>query len=210
MTGKIKLNAASGGGSVSFQAPSSTGDDRVITLPTTADGTVLTTTNPKSGNILQVVQGGSNAVSSASVNAASIWESTGIDVTITPSHANNKILLMASVHAHCTGPQNNHGVILRKGTGGSYSTLTAANAATSGNIMTLIAAATGVNAYDISGLSFNYLDTAGSTNATTYRCDLFNPSSITRTVYVNRGSSESDSGYYARAASWIIAMEVAG
>ena len=41
MTGKIKLNAFwSGGGSVSFQAPSSTGDDRVITLPTTADGTV--------------------------------------------------------------------------------------------------------------------------------------------------------------------------
>ena len=47
MTGKIKLNAASGGGSVSFQAPSSTGDDRIITLPTTADGTVLTTTKPK-------------------------------------------------------------------------------------------------------------------------------------------------------------------
>ena len=75
--------------------------------------------------------------------------------------------------------------------------------------MTLIAAATGVNVYDISGLSFNYLDTAGSTSATTYRCDLFNPSSITRTVYVNRAASESDSGYYARAASWIIAMEVA-
>ena len=75
--------------------------------------------------------------------------------------------------------------------------------------MTLIAAATGVNVYDISGLSFNYLDTAGSTSATTYRCDLFNPSSITRTVYVNRAASEADTGYYARAASWIIAMEVA-
>ena len=161
------------------------------------------------GKILQVVQGGSNAVSSASVNGASIWDSTGINVTITPSHANNKILLMASVHSHCTGPQNNHGIILRKGTGGSYSTLTAANAAASGNIMTLIAAATGVNAYDISGLNFNYLDTAGSTNATTYKCDLFNPSSITRTVYVNRGATEADDVYYARAASWIIAVEVA-
>ena len=200
----------SGGNSVIIAAPSSNpASDRTITVPSTADGTMLTTTNPKSGNILQVVQGGSNAVSSASVNAGSIWESTGIDVTITPAHANNKILLMASIHAHCTGPQNNHGVILRKGTGGSYSTLTAANGATSGNMMTLIAAATGVNVYDISGLSFNYLDTAGSTSATTYRCDLFNPSSITRTVYVNRAASESDSGYYARAASWIIAMEVA-
>ena len=75
--------------------------------------------------------------------------------------------------------------------------------------MTLIAAATGVNAYDISGLNFNYLDTAGSTNATTYKCDLFNPSSITRTVYVNRGATEANDYYYARAASWIIAIEVA-
>ena len=182
--------------------------DGIVDTDMLAAGAV-TAVKRGAGAILQVVQGGSNAVSSASVNAASILESTGIDVTITPAHANNKILLMASIHAHCTGPQNNHGVILRKGTGGSYSTLTAANAATSGNIMTLIAAATGVNIYDASGLSFNYLDTAGSTSATTYRCDLFNPSSITRTVYVNRGASEADEGYYARAASWIIAMEVA-
>ena len=39
---KIKLNAASGGGSVSLQAPSSTSNDRVMTLPDSANGTVLT------------------------------------------------------------------------------------------------------------------------------------------------------------------------
>jgi len=33
MSGKIKLNAASGGGSVSLQAPSSSSNNRVITLP---------------------------------------------------------------------------------------------------------------------------------------------------------------------------------
>ncbi len=42
MTAKIKLNAASGGGSVSLQAPSSSSNDRVITLPDIADGTLLT------------------------------------------------------------------------------------------------------------------------------------------------------------------------
>ena len=55
MTAKIKLNAASGGGSFSLQAPSSSANTRVMTLPDTADGTILTTTNPKSGNSLQVV-----------------------------------------------------------------------------------------------------------------------------------------------------------
>ncbi|BCV06604.1 MAG: hypothetical protein CM15mV138_310 [Caudoviricetes sp.] len=56
MTAKIKLNAASGGGSFSLQAPSSSSNNRVMTLPDTADGTILTTTNPKSKSIIQVVQ----------------------------------------------------------------------------------------------------------------------------------------------------------
>ena len=44
MTAKIKLNAASGGGSVSIQAPSSSSNNRVMTLPDTADGKILTDT----------------------------------------------------------------------------------------------------------------------------------------------------------------------
>ena len=42
MTAKLKLNAASGGGSVSLQAPSSSSNNRVISLPDIADGTLLT------------------------------------------------------------------------------------------------------------------------------------------------------------------------
>ena len=43
MTAKIKLNAASGGGSFSLQAPSSSSNNRVFTLPDIADGTIATT-----------------------------------------------------------------------------------------------------------------------------------------------------------------------
>jgi len=42
MTAKIKLNAASGGGSVSIQAPSSSSNNRVFTLPDIADATLST------------------------------------------------------------------------------------------------------------------------------------------------------------------------
>ena len=42
MTAKIKLNAASGGGSISIKAPSSSSNNRVIALPDIADGTLLT------------------------------------------------------------------------------------------------------------------------------------------------------------------------
>ena len=41
---KIKLNAASGGGSVSIQAPSSTGNDRVFTINASENGLIHTTT----------------------------------------------------------------------------------------------------------------------------------------------------------------------
>jgi hypothetical protein len=42
MTAKIKLNAASGGGSFSLQAPSSSANNRVFTLPDLADATMAT------------------------------------------------------------------------------------------------------------------------------------------------------------------------
>ena len=42
MTAKIKLNASSGGGSVSIPAPSSSSNNRVISLPDIADGTLVT------------------------------------------------------------------------------------------------------------------------------------------------------------------------
>ena len=42
MTAKIKLNSASGGGSVSLQAPSSSSNNRVFTLPDIADATMAT------------------------------------------------------------------------------------------------------------------------------------------------------------------------
>ena len=43
MSGKIKLNPTSGGGSFSLQAPSSSSNNRVFTLPDIADGTIATT-----------------------------------------------------------------------------------------------------------------------------------------------------------------------
>ena len=92
MTGKIKLNATSGGGSVSFQAPSSTGDDRIITLPTTADGTVLTTTNPKAGNIIQVVQ---HSTSSEVSSTSTSYVDTGLSGSITTT-GSNKVLVIVN------------------------------------------------------------------------------------------------------------------
>ena len=93
---KIKLNAASGGGSFSLQAPASSSNNRVMTLPDTADGTILTTTNPKAGNIIQVVTSTKN--DTFTTTSSSFVDITGMSRTITPSVASSKILILTTLH----------------------------------------------------------------------------------------------------------------
>ena len=66
MTAKIKLNAASGGGSISIQAPSSSSNNRIISLPDIADGTLLTSQSSLDSTKL------SPAIS-AGITMADIW-----------------------------------------------------------------------------------------------------------------------------------------
>ena len=98
MTAKIKLNAASGGGSFSLQAPSSSANTRVMTLPDTADGTILTTTNPSSKTIIQAKCTPSNSEAQASSSSDSYVDVTGIDLTFTPLFSNSTIILVTSFH----------------------------------------------------------------------------------------------------------------
>ena len=77
MTAKIKLNAASGGGSVSIQAPSSSSNNRVISLPDIADGTLVTSQSTLdatklSGN-LPAISGAALTGISAGITALNVW-----------------------------------------------------------------------------------------------------------------------------------------
>ena len=106
MTAKIKLNAASGGGSFSLQAPSSSSNNRVITLPDVADGTLLTTQSTGLGKILQVVQVAPNTGSGTdfSTTNTSAQHITALDTSITPIAAGSKLFVMMNLRT-----QNDHG-----------------------------------------------------------------------------------------------------
>ena len=115
MTAKIKLNAASGGGSISIQAPSSSSNNRVIALPDIADGTLVTSqstldatklsgnlpalngsalTNLSAGKILQVVQ----ATTTGTNNYASVnFQNTVATVNITPVNSSSKFLIKSVI-----------------------------------------------------------------------------------------------------------------
>ena len=215
MTGKIKLNAASGGGSVSSQAPSSTGDDRVITLPTTADGTVLTTTNPKSGNVIQVVQTVKTDIASFSVNAGSFGTTDStFNVSITPSSTSSLIYLSGFINLAVSGAVSNVSIVYRRG-GSTLST-----AVNGGGTTTPIGDAAGSrkrvtssgNNTDPAGNCFTLalLDKPNSTSAQTYSLGCAHGSGSSRTMYINEVNGTIDSSSFQRAASVFIAMEVAG
>ena len=95
MTAKIKLNAASGGGSFSLQAPSSSSNNRVITLPDSADGTLITTTN-RGQNVLQVVR--NTTISTGSTDQTSYSDIPNCTLNITPSSSSNKYLATFSAY----------------------------------------------------------------------------------------------------------------
>ena len=92
MTAKIKLNAASGGGSFSLQAPSSSSNNRVFTIPDEADATLLTS-NTSTGKILQVKQ----TVIDAQQNYGTGAENEIMNVSITPSATSSKVLVCCNM-----------------------------------------------------------------------------------------------------------------
>ena len=116
MTAKIKLNAASGGGSVRLKAPSTTTGNAAVELQLpVADGSanqvlktngsgVLSFGADTGGKILQVV----NFISSTpkTISATTTYTDTDITDSITTTAANSKVLVLGSL-AYDTARDNN-------------------------------------------------------------------------------------------------------
>ena len=112
MTAKIKLNAASGGGSISIQAPSSSSNNRVISLPDIADGTLVTSQSTLdatklSGN-LPAISGAALTGISAGITMADSWYvGAGLDPgagsnTITANWTRNTEAIYGSIGSAMT------------------------------------------------------------------------------------------------------------
>tara|TARA_Y100001973_G_C5074270_1_gene269157 strand:+ start:143 stop:757 length:615 start_codon:yes stop_codon:yes gene_type:complete len=164
MTGKIKLNAASGGGSVSLQAPSSSGNDRVYTVPDIgSDGTLATTAT--AGKILQVIHVNSNTHQSST--STSYVDLSGMTATITPSSSSNKIFLIFNLAISKADNQSFLGRILRNGSvisGAGGVRVAGQNTQEEGvwlNVRTTI--------YDTQPSIIHYLDSPATTSAVTYK-----------------------------------------
>ena len=184
-----------------------------IVTATSFSGSGAALTGISAGKILQVLQTVKKDVYNADVGVGAVGADVpGLSVTITPTNASNKILVSISVGLSFqdSTPQRIAATIYKGVSGGSPSVLSGAIADASGNIQRVTFADNiGTNSR-MTTLSGSYLDTAGSTNATTYSIRISHGYDGTKSIFVNRASSsvESNHGYHMRGISTITVMEV--
>ena len=206
MTAKIKLNAASGGGSFSLQAPSSSANNRVFTLPDSADATLLTSTSSL-GKVLQVVSTTKTDVTTISTGADSFYnyDDASLKVTITPSNASNKIFLIGDLC--CSSNPNVGAMFVRFNKNGGA--LAGAIGDSSGNRGRMTTAAIQHSVYYPTFHSLSFLDTAGDTNSRYYNFGIAQNAGSGRNVKINDHYTTSDAFGSAIFISTITAMEIA-
>ena len=210
----IKLKH-SGGNGVIIAAPSSNpAADRTITLPSNADGTMLTTTNPKSGNIIQVVSVSDTIRESVgTISVSSSYVDTPFTVDITPASTSSKILISGFFMGEPAS--NEHQLMFavkRAISGGATTTI---EGASSGSRSTCISVPNqGYFADNNDSTPFNIsfnglLDSPSTTSAVTYTMVVKTPSATFNLNY-NKTVADTDNASHERGLSWITVMEVAG
>ena len=188
---------ASGTGTLTIAAPN-TNSNYTLTLPTNT-GTLISTAS--AGTVLQVVQ---TAKTSAFTTAAlSPTDVTGMSVSITPTSASNKILIMFYVGlvGNTSGGQGTELWLLRNST--------QLNIGDTAGSRTSVTAALGVGSvnFAFSPVSIVFLDSPATTSATTYKIQLATQDS--GTACFNQRGDDANAASYQRSGASIIVMEIA-
>jgi len=206
MTAKIKLNAASGGGSFSLQAPSSSSNNRVITLPDIADGTLLTSSST-TGKILQVVQAVKTSTASTSTGVYNAI--TQLQPALTPNSASNKILVTLDLKLGCSNVNADVNLKLFRSVGGTETQIYLGD--TSSSRVRTFFGGENFGTYDTSSMisvGSTFLDSPNTTSAVTYLVKWAIQRGSTY-LYINRTGQDNDSADDPRTASSVTLMEVA-
>ena len=209
LTGGLKVGSA--------VTISDNGNFGITGIMTASSYSGITTTALPAGTILQVKSVTKTDTASNYSSSNTSWRIGGttgstFGVAITPRSATSKMLITGTLSCSVTGPQYNIGVHVMKYTGsGSAEDISGATADAASN-RKRVHSVTEMNHSDNTQQTapFNYLDTAGQTTEIIYSLGITNPSSTSRTVYINRGVSDTDQAYYPRAVSTITVMEIAG
>ena len=129
---------------------------------------------------------------------------TGLSVTITPSSATSKVLLIASLALNATVLSFPAWVAINVYRG---ATQVGSGAAAGSRTRAIRPGLVGVASVSPE-TAFSHLDEPGVATAITYDIKLRNLSGSTQTLYLNRGTDDSDTYQFLRSASTLTAIEV--
>ena len=210
---QIKLKH-SGGNSVIIAAPSDNpASDRTITLPSNADGTMLTTTNPKSGNVIQVVQDTFTGIGSFGINNT-IYVPNAPSATLTPSSASNKILVDVYLNTTLNDSNSFAQLILYREIGGSggFSAVTGAIGDADGSRRRVTAGfrSTSSNGYGTYQVNIKYLDSPNTTSSVQYKVAHCHAYAGYIEHFINKTNTDADGSTIGRMYSSMILSEIAG
>ena len=196
---------------------SDNGNFGITGIMTASSYSGITTTALPAGTILQVKSVTKTDTASNYSSSNTSWRIGGttgstFGVAITPRSATSKMLITGTLSCSVTGPQYNIGVHVMKYTGSGSAEIISGATADAASNRKRVTSVTEMNHSENTQQTapFNYLDTAGQTTEIIYSLGLNNPSSTSRTVYINRGVTDTDQIYYPRAVSTITVMEIAG
>jgi hypothetical protein len=173
----------------------------------TSDGSGNITTGTGMGKVLQVVSTTKTDTFSASIGGGAFTDVTGLTVSITPSSTSNKILVLSTLYGSNTDSNiyGSTGFRIFRDAVGLHPANVSNRKGTSGTVLQGMTFDTGIG-----NVNFNYLDTPSSTSSLTYKVQVMNTSTVTRSINVNKSGGDPDSINSARTYSTITLMEIAG
>jgi len=187
--------------------------DGIITSAKIADGTITASdlASGVGGKVLQVVSTTKTDTFSGSASGGSFIDVTGLSVSITPSSASNKILVMATVCGCCSvntpSPQNSIGFKIIRGA----TDIAIGDSASSRTRMGVAYSDPSADSRNIATISLQHLDSPATTSSTTYKIAVTqNFSGSGQTMLVNRNDGDSNDYSSQRTVSTITVMEIAG
>ena len=190
---------ASGSGIFTIASPNSD-TNRTQTLP---DNTGTIITSGTAGTVLQVVS--ATKTDTFTTTSSSFVDLTGVSVSITPTSASSKIMIIATLMAGADASGTTFmSRLVRDSTsialGDSASNRTQVTFGTDD----MITANTNLS------IALTFLDSPSTTSATTYKVQVAQTRTLGGTLTVNRDGQDSDDVQVPRGSSTITVMEIAG
>ena len=152
--------------------------------------------------IIQVVSAAKTDAWSQTTSGTTVYDVTGLSVTITPQSASNKIFVMAMVNGYWT-TSTGCILLLRRNTSDEIFLGDASSSRGRGTAHPY----TGNDAY-MTTVPIMYMDSPASTSATTYKISVQEVDSGGNEIMINKPGSTSDTANRVRCPSSITVMEV--